>query len=315
MRHFVLQNSAGEEMDITNTDVLFHDIGGIGFKEDTDFRGIGDVWWLNSVSFSQSPITGKICFTEYHNTTPYQKFFKFAKFIQRAPLVLVYYPEGYGDGMTKYNKRVRVTSLEKSELTKYGVLDSSIEFTPYTPWYKVVTGSNEADSSEQSDPESEYGWIWGGSGANPLVFEPENYSHDTVTKAHFRGESIEFVRLVSDTSNKNPIKLTIQGPVTNPSWTHYVDGTRIATGGFDTGQTVQVLEDESLVIDNTYGMNTIKVIANDSGNELRDVYALRNFNLDCFFSLREGTNRFVISSTSGTVNNISIEGHIYYATV
>lgn len=307
MRYIKLKNSAGVEYDITSKNALFHDIQGLGFSEDGQYKAIGDVWVLNSVSNQQSPISGDICFG--YEEDPYGTFNTFANFIRETPLTFLYFPKGLGG--TCYMKRVRVSSLEKGELNEYGVLDCPVEFLPQTPWYTEVSRETSPSEKDVDTP----GWVWGGTSPTslPLVFEPS--SDVTKRRARFRGEYIKFVQLESDTSKKNPVRLTLYGPLVNPFWTHYVNGELVASGGFVASQNVSIGENEMLVIDNTDGNYSIKVYRKDSAEVVRDVYRLRNFNLPCFFYMQKGSNQFVISSSDGRVNQIRAEGHVYYDTV
>lgn len=155
MRYFKLKNSVDEQLDITTREVFFHEIGGLGFEETTDFQIVGPVWRLNSAEYAQTAVTGKILFTEYGDLNPYQKYTAFRNFIEKTPLTIIYYPNG--DGSEAFYKKVRATRLSKSELNEYGVLDCDIEFMPYTPWYTTVTNENIVPE----DTEIEHtGWIW-----------------------------------------------------------------------------------------------------------------------------------------------------------
>ena len=307
MRYIKLKNSAGAEYDITSKNALFHDIQGLGFSEDGQYKAIGDVWVLNSVSSQQSPISGDICFG--YEEDPYGTFNTFANFIRETPLTFLYFPKGLTGKC--YRKRVRVSSLEKGELNEYGVLDCPVEFLPQTPWYEEVSRETKASEVDVDTP----GWVWGGTSPTslPLVFEPS--SDVTKRRAKFRGECIKFVQLESYTSKKNPVRLTLYGPLSNPFWSHYVNGKLVSSGGFAASQNVSVGEHEMLVIDNTDGKYSIKIYREDSDELLRDVYRLRNFNLPCFFYMQSGSNQFVISSSDGRVNKIKAEGHVYYDTV
>lgn len=307
MRYIKLKNSAGAEYNITSKNALFHDIQGLGFSEDGQYKAIGDVWVLNSVSSQQSPISGDICFG--YEEDPYGTFNTFANFIREAPLTFLYFPKGLTGKC--YRKRVRVSSLEKGELNEYGVLDCPVEFLPQTPWYEEVSIETSASEKDVNTP----GWVWGGTSPTslPLVFEPS--SDVTKRRARFRGEYIKSVKVKSNTSKKNPVRLTLSGPLMNPFWSHYVDGKLVSSGGFTASETVSVGENEELVIDNTDGKYSLKICRADTGELLRDVYRLRNFNLPCFFYMQEGNNQFVISSSDGRVNQIKVEGHVYYDTV
>lgn len=308
MRYVKLKNSAGVEYDLTTKNALFHNIQGLGFSEDGDYKAIGDVWVLSSVSNQQSPISGDICFG--YEDDPYGTFNTFANFIRETPLTFLYFPKGLGG--TCYMKRVRVSSLEKGELNEYGVLDCPVEFLPQTPWYEEISIETSASEKDVDAP----GWVWGGTSPTslPLVFEPST-DDGTKRKARFRGEYIKSVQVKSNTSKKNPVRITLSGPLMNPFWSHYVDGKLVSSGGFVASETVSVGENEKLVIDNTDGKYSLKICRADTGELLRDVYRLRNFNLPCFFYMQEGNNQFVISSSDGRVNQIKVEGHVYYDTV
>ena len=308
MRYFKLINSKGEKLDITTQELFFHEVTGLGYEENTSFRAVGDIWWLNNVSYRQQIISGKMSFTEYGDSDPYDKFYNFVRFIENAPLILLYYP--YGPRGDEYRRRVRVSKLEKSEKTKYGILEEEIEFTPYTLWYNVITADNGVKDDQVI--QNTTGWVWGGNDNPPLKFEPVEGS--LATPAKFRGEVRTFVNVIVDTSNKNPVKLMIHGPVTNPTWTHYVDDILVASGGFNTGETVNIAADEVLVVDNTDGLYSITAV-NIYTNAKRNLYALRNFNTACFLYLKSGVNQIMVSSSNGNVGKIELEGHLYHAAV
>lgn len=307
MRYIKLKNSAGLEYDITTENALFHNIQGLGFSESGSYKAIGDVWVLNNVSDQQSPISGDICFG--YKEDPYGTFNNFANFIRETPLTFLYFPKGLSGKC--YMKRVRVSSLEKGELNEYGVLDCPVEFLPQTPWYETKSAETKDIETDVEKP----GWVWGGTSPTslPLVFEPS--SDETKRRAKFRGEYISSLQLYCETSKKNPVRLTLYGPLTNPFWSHYVDGKIKSTGGFVSSQTVNIAADEKLVIDNTDGIYSIKVFRKDTDELVRDVYRLRNFNLPCFFHMEKGNNQFVVSTSDGRINKIKVEGHIYYGTV
>ena len=302
MRYFKLINGKGDELNITSQSIFFHDVEGLGFEEETSFRRIGQTWWLNSALLRQTPITGKISFTDLEGFDPYILFNDFYLFVNKAPLTLVYYPRGLDQ--TSYRKQVRVTKLEKSELNKYGALEEAITFTPYTPWYMVVTVKNIITDT------SSKGWIWGGENNPPLKFEPAD---DTSTPAKFGGEISQSVRLYSPVESSSPVKLIIKGPALNPIWSHYVGNKLIGTGGFS-GSGMNLEADEELVVDNTNGHTRMHIRSLITGED-RNVYALRDFDAVCFFTLKEGDNIISVASSGGSTVDFSVEGHIYYGTV
>lgn len=301
MRYFKLENSSGASFDITNEEYLFHEINGLGFEEDNEFRRVGPVWKLTSTSFSQKHPSGKMLFTNFGNTTPYQKYTIFKRFIAQPPLVLIYCPEGAG---TKaYKRKVRVSKLEKTEMTELGVLDCDIDFAPYSPWYEIVTVENSPEEVVENAH-----WIWD---VGNRWRDIDNGDSET-PRYKFGGESRNDVFFDCETNTKGLVKIIIDGPARNPSWLHYVNSSLESSGGFSSGSTLVLNEGEQLIIDNTEGNYSITVHSN---NEDRNVYSLRDFDKKCFFNLEAGRNRFVVTSEDGVPVHIIVEGHIHYATV
>lgn len=304
MRYFKLENSDGKVLDITTEKLLFHDIEGLGFEEDNDFTPIGRVWTLNTSTHQQEPVTGSICFNEQSIDANYDAYRNFYAFIAKTPLVLLYYPNGLNS--TEFRKRVRVQKLGKTENNEYGVLDCDIEFVPYTPWYKVV----EDKIIPNPDSSGNSGWIWD---RNNKWRELKLPSFSTY---HYKfGNSVRrTLRLWTDIDGEGPVKLIIHGPLTNPSWTHYVNGRRKATGGLVEGSPVTIGANDILTIDNTNGIYSLTVYNTDTLVE-RNIYEYRDFNKQCFFTLKQGLNEIVINSDNNDPLTMEAEGHIYYATV
>lgn len=301
MRYFKLRNSSGVFFDITNEEYLFHEISGLGFEETNEFRRVGPVWKLTSSIFSQVNPSGKMLFTEFGNTTPYEKYTRFKRFIVQAPLDLIYYPDGTTG--KSYRKKVRVSRLDKTEMTELGVLDCDIEFTPYSPWYEIVTIENVPEEVSENAH-----WIW----------DVGNQWRDTITgdsetpRYKFGGESRNNVFIDCESNTQGLVKLIIDGPARNPSWLHYVDNMLESSGGFSSNSSIMINEGEQLIIDNTEGTYAITV---HSSTEDRNVYSLRDFDKKCFFNLEAGRNRFVVTSEDGVPVHMLVEGHIHYATV
>lgn len=303
MRYFKLENANGSVMDITTQHVLFHNISGIGYEEENDFVAIGRAWKLNKSEYSQKPVSGTICFNATEDKTPYNLYLDFVTFIDSAPLQLLYYPNGLNT--TEYRKRVRVSKIEKGEIDKYGVLECPIDFVPYSPWYKILTASIIPEPSSPTD-----GWIWdrGNLWRDSLQVNYSNYHYK------FNGSYRRTIRFKSDVNGEGPVKLSIWGPLENPTWTHYVNGKIEATGGLIDSSTVRVELDEVLVIDNTSGSYTLTV-HNFSTGVTRNIYQKRDFSKQCFFTLKRGLNEIVVNSDNDDSIRIEAEGNIYYATV
>lgn len=303
MRYFKLENSAGEVMDITTQQIFFHDISGIGFEEENHFTPIGRVWKLNSSAYRQGVISGSMCFHSIDDKTPYTLYREFFAFINKTPLQILYYPNGLNT--MEFRKRVRVSRLEKSELTKEGILDSPIEFASYTPWYKIVR--DEIDPGQES---VNGGWVWDRGNKWRDSFDVDYSTYHYQFNSSYR----RTVRFNIDINGEGPIKLSIHGPLVNPSWTHYVDGKAVSTGGLVENSPVTIDQNEVLTIDNTSGSYSLTVYNEETGLK-RNIYQYRDFNKQCFFILKQGLNEIVINSSNDDAIKIEAEGHIYYATV
>lgn len=304
MRYFKLENSAGEILDITTQQLFFHNIGGIGFEEKNDFTAVGRVWKLNKSDYQQGTVSGIMCFVGTEDKTPYTQYREFYSFIDSTPLQLLYYPNGLNT--TEYRKRVRVSKLDKSELNEYGVLECGIDFISYTPWYKIVRDIIEPGGEQSSNG----GWIWdrGNRWRDSLDVDYSTYHYK------FNGSYRRTVRFISDANGNGPVKLSIHGPLVNPTWTQYVDGELVSTGGLIENSPVTIDTNEILTIDNTSGVYSMTVYNSETGIE-RNVYEYRDFNKPCFFTLKQGVNEIVINSDNNDAVQIEAEGHIYYATV
>ena len=304
MRYFKLENSAGEILDITTQQLFFHNIGGIGFEEKNDFTAVGRVWKLNKSDYQQGTVSGTMCFVGTEDKTPYTQYREFYSFIDSTPLQLLYYPNGLNT--TEYRKRVRVSKLEKSELNEYGVLDCNIEFISYTPWYKIFRDIIEPGGEQSSNG----GWIWDRGNRWRDSFDVDYSTYHYM----FNGSYRRTIRIISDTNGSGPIKLSIHGPLVKPTWTHYIDGELVSTGGLIENSPVTVDANETLIIDNTSGTYSMTVYNSETGIE-RNVYEYRDFNKPCFFTLKQGVNEIVINTDNNDAIHIEAEGHIYYATV
>lgn len=307
MRYFKLENANKETFDLTTEEFLFHDISGLGFEEDNDFRRVGPLWRLESSVYRQKNITGKMCFTDRGQSTPYEKYWQFISFINTDPLYLCYWP--YGLAGKEYRKRVRVSCLEKSEINKYGAIDERIEFSPYTAWFERIFAEN---SIEESDGQAQWIWdqgaLWRDSFDDPLPPGGE------LVRYKFGNETKNYVAFDVDAGTTGLVKLTIHGPAVNPLWNHYVDGILKTTGGMNNSPGLTLSESETLVIDNTTSFYTMTVINTATGVH-RNVYSLRDFDKKCFIELSGGANTISVVSGDGEPLKIEMEGRLYYATV
>lgn len=317
MRHFKLENSSGEERDITTTSVLFHEISGLGFEEENSFKRIADSWVLNKSDYNQGTISGKILFnageTLSREDDPYYKYLDFSDFITKSPLILKYYPYGVsGNEDDIFYRKVRVSKLAKSEKNEYGVLDCDIDFTSYTSWYQIETFTYTRPDAEDDDDH----WVWD----TPVIFEPSTVQiSGGAIPAKFAWEEDQYFEIqLKGLQAKAPTKLTIWGPLLNPYWTHgvLVGNTirPISSGSFSDSETISIDSGDRLVIDNTDGNYSITKVT--ASGQIQNLYPYRDFGTECFVSMSNGRNViYVGSSASESTPQITAEVHKLYATV
>lgn len=323
MRHFKLVNDIKEVFDITTKEALFHEIDGLGFEEENVFNRIGSVWWLSHTEYRQGVISGKMIFTEENGKDPYSTYQEFVRFISYPPLTLLYNPFGpvrspmCGDSEDEeaaYYRTVRVSKLEKSEKNEYGVIDSSIDFATYTPWYRIE--NYLINDTPPDDGSADTGWIWGDDASNPpLTFEPTG--SQTATRARFRWEPVQSLSFKVDASGTSPAVLTIHGPLVNPTWTHVLirgDNSTIFLGSGSFTNDITLEDGDLLVIDANPSKYSIEWI--HANGTVTDLYPYRNFEETCFINLRAGMNRVSVRSSNGDIcSHFDLEGYIYNATV
>lgn len=326
-RHFKLVNSAGDELDLTSQEIFLNEPSGLGFEENNDFRQIGDFWSLNRTGRNQGTVSGELIFTDLLGNDPYDLYWNFSQFAVKAPLTLKYNPRGpviepeEGVNEAYFRRTVRLSRLEKSEKDRTGCLRCNAEFICYTPWFNVYT----ADLTQDVADNEVEGWIWGDNGGlRPLIFEPSEAQIEAgARRTQFGSESARgFDILLENVSVDCPVKLTVYGPLSDPSWTHsiiteengIVTETVVGSGGFSANSNVVLSEGDRLVIDGTSGKYEIYQL-NFNGTR-QDLYSKRDFGLPCFLSFKPGENRIQVSSGTGSfATHIEIERHAYYATV
>lgn len=289
-RTFKLVNGNGAAYDITSKDIFFHDPSGLGFRKSNSYHRVGRRYILVDSQPDQISVDGSIAFL---GDNPYEQYFNFVSFTQITPLFLFYTPDPdmdpsvYKSGRV-YRLPVEISSISKSEIKEEGYLDCSITFQGLSPWFQYVDLNNSNDVAPLV-----WGITWG-----------------------VRFGYIRFADgIVSDGNIASPSRLTIYGPITNPTWEHYVNGKKSSSGSFNTkdGDFV-VAEGEKIVIDNTDAPYKIVKIKADGTTE--NVYQKTDFSTSRFFYLMPGKNIVVIRDKDGEkYYNARLEAYLYYDTV
>lgn len=289
MRTFTLVNGNNESCDITDRSLFFHDPTGLGFERDTKFRQVGERFVVINKKPKQKSIGGKVALI---GEDPYLTYFNFIQFLSQEPLTLFYTPNnaaasGSASGVT-YRRKVVVKKVDKTEMEHAGYLDCSIEMVPLEPWYRYKAISNgDIDQSELLRWGVTWGIDWG-----PL----DDFS----------------LGIVSDGAPNSPSRITIYGPVTNPSWRHYVNGQLIEEGKLlDTS----VGSSEYILIDNTRDPYTIALYSTVDDSFISDLYDKSDFTTARFINIQNGRNTFAVSDDGAVEPIMKVEAFIYYESV
>lgn len=279
MRKFILTNSIGESWDLQDANkVVFAVPEGLGWEDATEYVRAGDNYAPLERVWNQKQISGTLFFVK----DPYPTYFEFVRFVAKTPLTLTYTTTS---GST-YRVNCRLTTIEKSELTEYRVLECPVTFSALGLFYKVVSAYNSGESA--------------GGGK---VYD---YSYDFT----YSDWVAEAVQIGSDSVEDSPCKITIYGPCENPIWRHYVDGQLVAMGSM----TGEIPENRVLVIDST----TIPYSITEQdylGNLTADRYQACDFGTERFIFLRGGNNTIAVSHTDVAICPIKVEANISYASV
>lgn len=294
-RTFRLVNGNGVSYDITSKQTFFHEPSGLGFSKSNTYHQVGSRFILVNSQPEQISVQGSVAFL---GDDPYGEYFKFVSFCQIEPLYLFYTPDPDLDpaastsGRT-YRLPVTVSRIDKSEILKEGYLDCSITFEALSPWIRYIDLDN-GDQATKVEP-----LVWGITWGVRFGFNPFSEG------------------IVSDGNTASPARLTIRGPITNPTWSLYVNGNKVSDGAFDTathGDFV-LAEGENLVIDNTVTPYSITKVNTVTG-EVENVYQKTDFTTTRFINLNPGRNIvFVKDDENKKYFNARLEAYLYYDTV
>ena len=277
MRTFSLVNADGEKYDLTLKKTSFlHSVEGLGYGSDVSYQRVGNDFAILTDHFEQGEISGVIKFWNPGAQKQYQNFIRFC---QNKPLTMIYAPEG-----TEYKRRGIVTEVEYSE---ENCLTAEATFMCLTPFYRSIESTTKADNGDENGKIYSYTY-------------PYRYASST-------GNS---VLIEVDSYIESPCRLSMKGPLNNPSWTHYVNNQEHCTGKLNT----TIPEGYTLVIDATQIPYSIEEF-NQAGEMVADLYQSSDFGTQRFIILQHGSNRVTVSDDNGNEVDVRIEWMIYYASV
>lgn len=275
MRQFKLKNALGMSYDLNDKNHFLYSMSGLGQKYDTDYENIGNLYVKTEDILDQKNIRGKIRFAGY------KEYQEFVLFIQHKPLVLEY--TAYGT----YYMDVSIDQIDKSEMGSIGMTES-VRINGLTSWYKIMRAENNNDA--------------GGGKVYPYTY-PYSY------KDFASGE----IRIQSDSAILSPCRIILMGPCKNPSWSHYLNGSRKTTGKLGSGDKPCIIDEgKRVIIDNTGPVYSIMEY-DTNGNMTRDLYSMSDFDTKRFVSLGYGENRITYQHEDSNEMNAIVEGRITYA--
>ena len=276
MRKFKLINKNGTEFELTELrNTFLHSVDGLGRSRSIDYRQIGNRFKAVQDVLDQGVIQGKVKFWKGDSTA---KLRNFLQFCEEKPLTLSYEQNGV------YLRQGFVNAIDRNESD---TLEVSITFTCTTPWYKELTAI-----SAPYDP-SVSGKIY-----------PYHYSYE------YQGLAVNEVIIESNSLMKSPCKITMKGPLTNPEWNHYVDGSFVGSGKV----TASIPDGNYIVIDTTQIPCSIKEY-NESDEFVLDLYPSSDINTSRFIYLEKGVNRIVCNDDGVRDIYVRVDSMLEYSAV
>lgn len=276
MRKFKLINKNGTEFELTELrNTFLHSVDGLGRSRSINYRQIGNRFKAVQDVLDQGVIQGKVKFWKGNTTTMLRNFLQFC---EEKPLTLSYEQNGV------YLRQGFVNAIDRNESD---TLEVSITFTCTTPWYKELTAI-----SAPYDP-SVSGKIY-----------PYHYSYE------YQGLAVNEVIIESNSLMKSPCKIIMKGPLTNPEWNHYVDGSFVGSGKV----TASIPDGNYIVVDTTQIPCSIKEY-NESDEFILDLYPSSDINTSRFIYLEKGVNRIVCNDDGVRNIYIRVDSMLEYSAV
>lgn len=277
MRQFTLYNALGNSYNLNDLDFFLENPEGLGFERSTEYRAIGSYYSPYREGLRQKNIRGTIGFKE---PDAYKKYHNFCLFLEESPLRLDYTPQD-----DTFSIDVHVHVVEKTELELRG-LNCQITIKPLGQFYKTITIEGESgESSGGKTYEYTYPYTYADSAPGSVLIE-------------------------SDTKEASACKLVIFGPLQNPSWTHYLNGSVESSGAIS----ARIDEGHKLVIDTTRVPYAIEE-QDASGNLVANRYGQSDFSTKRFIHIGRGANRITVAHEGSNVPRMIAEARLYYATV
>ena len=130
-RKFWLVNGNGERWDLTEKELrsFLENPQGLGFQKTIDVTRYGERAYKNTESYNFPQVTGDVLFYDSANSTRYEKYNEFVRFLMEQPIILHYMiPVSYNSLIADtYSLECEVMSLTKTESKTDRILTSNIQ--------------------------------------------------------------------------------------------------------------------------------------------------------------------------------------------
>ena len=130
-RKFWLVNGNGERWDLTEKELksFLENPQGLGFQKTIDVTRYGERAYKNTESYNFPQVTGDVLFYDSANSTRYEKYNEFVRFLMEQPITLHYMiPVSYNSLIADtYSLECEVMSLTKTESKTDHILTSNIQ--------------------------------------------------------------------------------------------------------------------------------------------------------------------------------------------
>ena len=272
MRQFKLTNGAGHTFDLMRRDAFFHAPAGLGFSRSVSALRAGEAWLTQEDEPQQPAPSGELIFAGY------EQYEEFCAFIAEGRLSLWYAPRS-----TWYSAPCIVTSLAKSEIETSRRLICAVSFLLESAWTRREKLEIETEQGGKIYPYTypyRYGSPYGGS------YVVQN-----------------------GTQRDAALRLTIFGPVENPSWSVTNNGA-VQRGRVEAA----VAMGNKIVVDSSDGAMELAEYTN-SNVFVRDLYGEGDFSTVRFVRAPPGESVVSFEQEGGSAITAAVEVTFYADTV
>lgn len=286
-REFWLENANGEKYSLHNLATYANSPSGLGYGVDLSTMRLGNSNLIVSEEYNLGSFSAELLFLE-GRLRAYQQYLNFAHFLYARPIILHYKTPATN---AEYRCQVRVTDLQKTEVSEDGIMRCPITMYRQTLWYTAQPNIIEADNTVE---DSKY---------YPLI-RPYHYGYSSMNN----------MTLTNDGVADTPLLIEIFGECENPMWSLYTaDGEQYGAcriiGTFDYLSVDSNDLDENIVLERggSYLPNAINYQDLTVGSP-REIYVT-------FLKLHPGASKLVFTMDEDFSGYCRVTWRHAYATV